>query len=81
MKSRFFFRALVYLKQLVCFKLLCTEHDAVSVTSDSDGLAALAEQHHVLTVFAVEPVGNACGYTHMRGRKERLGSFSSAFNL
>lgn len=54
----------IYLKQLVCFELLRAEHDAVSVTANSDGLAALAEQHHVLTVFTVEPVGNACYYTH-----------------
>lgn len=57
-------QTLVYLKQLVCFEFLRTEHDAVSVTSNSDGLAAVTEQHHVLTVFAVEPMGNTCYYTH-----------------
>lgn len=69
-----FFRSFprVYLKQLVCFKLLCAEHDAVSVTSNSDGLAALTEQHHVLTVFTVEPMGNACycAHTHTHAKEE-----------
>lgn len=52
-----------YLEQLVRFKLLCAEHDAVRVTSHPDGLAALAEEHHVFTVFTVEPMGNTCNYT------------------
>lgn len=64
MLSEHFFEPFIYLKQLVCFEFLRTEHDAVSVTSNSDGLAALTEQHHVLAVFAVEPMGNACYYTH-----------------
>lgn len=34
------------------------------VTSDPDGLAALAEEHHVFAMFAVEPMGNTCNYTH-----------------
>lgn len=51
-----------HLKQFVRFQLLGAEHDAVAVTSHPDGLAALAQQHHVLTVFTVEPVGNACNY-------------------
>jgi len=50
----------LYLEQLVSFEFLRAEHDAVSVAADSDGLAALAKQHHVLTVFTVEPMGNAC---------------------
>lgn len=57
-------RAHIYLKQLICFELLRTEHDAVSVTSDSDSLAAVTQQHHILTVFTVEPMGNTCYYTH-----------------
>lgn len=53
-----------HLKQLVHFELLGTEHDAVTVPSDPDGLATVAEQHHVLPVFAVQPVGHARNYTH-----------------
>lgn len=34
------------------------------VAANSDGLAALAQQHHVLTVLTVEPMGDACDCKH-----------------
>lgn len=50
----------VYLKQLIGFEFLGAEDDAVSVASNSNGLAALAQQHHILAMFAVETMGHAC---------------------
>lgn len=64
------FRGISYLKQLIHFQFFRTEHDAVGITSNSDGLAALTEQHHVLTMFTVEPMGNACYYTHTQKKKK-----------
>lgn len=58
--------AFAHLKQLVSLQLLCAEHNAVSITSDSDGLAALTDQHHVLPVFTVEPMGDACYCKHTK---------------
>lgn len=51
-----------YLKQLVRFKLLGAEDDAVRVAPHPAGLAAIAQQHHVFAVFAVEPMGDARNY-------------------
>lgn len=65
------------LKQLVCSELLRTEGDAVSVASDSDGLAALSEQHHVFTVFTVEVVGDARCYRHGGDIKTSLNTTSN----
>jgi len=61
--------AVVYLKQLVGFELLGAEHNAVGVTSDSHGLAAVAEQDHILAVFTVESMGDASYYPNMQERR------------
>lgn len=61
-RGRAVFPPVSYLEQLVRFQLLGAEDDAVRVAPDPAGLAAVAQQHHVFAVFAVEPMGDARNY-------------------